>query len=118
MAHLEPAAIPAYKAFVGDVSDNIPGIDYSPIKKQELIDIVAKHLNSIEKLKEFITDCQLGNKTKNLEKLSSVILEKKQLPQLKMNSKITELTYYSNPLVLIPNEDKLESILQRYSLRV
>ena len=66
-----PQAISAYKALIGDTSDNVPSIDLK-MKKEELKKLINKNFLEYGSMRQFITDAMAGvkQKTKELQDLA------------------------------------------------
>lgn len=114
-----PSAIPVYKAFVGDVSDNVPAIKLS-LKNDKLINIINKHLPTKEKFNIFIDRIRRGESqdSEELNILAKMIKDTNQLKQLTANKSIVELTFVSTPFSLSYKDYFIEDTITKYSLKV
>ena len=116
--NLPPSCIPAYKALKGDVGDNIPEVPGIP-KLSVLLGFIQRYLCTAEKLNSFIKACQAGGTLpRTLGVLRESIMSAKGLSQLKLNAKLTAMQFYSVPMVLVPNEDNFDEIVNKYQLSI
>lgn len=118
--HLPPGSIPAYKAIVGDNSDNVPSLQV-PNKLASLLEIVTEELNSVDKLHHFIRCCEKNTPELITEdrskKLAKHIINTNQVDQLRINNRVTELVFWSTPIQLSYDYD-IQSTIKRYGLRL
>lgn len=118
--HLPPAAIPAYKAICGDISDNVPSLQL-PYDLKVMVKLIANHLNTKEALHKFITACEKANYSdidKSLIPLAKHIVNTGQVSQLRINNRVTELTFLSTPRFLdYPDYDIMETI-KKYKIKI
>lgn len=117
--HLPPHCIGAFKAIVGDVSDNIPKLQI-PYKVDELVSIIREEFNSMEDTMKFIQGIsKFDNQfTPALNLLASKIIESGQVKTLLNNYKITTLEFYSIPKQMSYLDYDINTTLSKYKLKV
>lgn len=117
--HNMPAeTIAVYKAFLGDVSDNVPAL--VPSRRGRTVrELIIKHLNSEEKFLKFCMDLRLGTPVESdLIPLKNWVLEYGGSDLLRRNYTVTKLMFESTPLELsYPNYD-INTTINKYRIRV
>ena len=114
-----PQAISAYKALIGDTSDNVPSIDLK-MKKEELKKLINKNFLEYGSMRQFITDAMAGvkQKTKELQDLAEYLIKTNQLTQLSINNKVTELCFVSTPYEIYYDNYSIEDTIKKYNLKI
>lgn len=114
-----PQAISAYKALIGDTSDNVPSIDLK-MKKEELKKLINKNFLEYGSMRQFITDAMAGvkQKTKELQDLAEFLIKTNQLTQLSINNKVTELCFVSTPYEIYYDNYSIEDTIKKYNLKI
>lgn len=114
-----PQAISAYKALIGDTSDNVPSINLK-MKKDELKKLINKNFLEYGSMRQFITDAMSGvkQKTKELQELADYLIKTDQLTQLSINNKVTELCFVSTPYEIYYEDYSIEDTIKKYNLKV
>lgn len=114
-----PGAIVAYKAIMGDKSDNVPSLPLG-LKDTELINNINKELNSPSKFHSFVKDLQLGVEfnSRFLSELANRIRATNTVSQLITNNKVTELTYISDPHIIEYPSYNIKETLIKYGLKI
>lgn len=114
-----PQAISAYKALIGDTSDNVPSIDLK-MKKEELKKLINKNFLEYGSMRQFITDAMAGvkQKTKELQDLAEYLIKTNQLTQLSVNNKVTELCFVSTPYEIYYDNYSIEDTIKKYNLKI
>lgn len=116
--YIEAKCIPAYKMFMGDVSDRIPRIKTS-FKKKEIIAIIKQYFLNNQSIESFISNLLIQNNVYggNLNSLFNQIIATGQVKQLIANHKITWLTYYSIPNKLSYENYDIQETINHYNLK-
>lgn len=114
-----PQAISAYKALIGDTSDNVPSLNLK-MKKDELKKLINKNFLEYGSMRQFITDAMSGvkQKTKELQELADYLIKTDQLTQLSINNKVTELCFVSTPYEIYYEDYSIEDTIKKYNLKV
>lgn len=114
-----PQAISAYKALIGDTSDNVPSLDLK-MKKEELKKLINKNFLEYGSMRQFITDAMAGvkQKTKELQDLAEYLIKTNQLTQLSINNKVTELCFVSTPYEIYYDNYSIEDTIKKYNLKI
>lgn len=114
-----PQAISAYKALVGDTSDNVPGLDLK-MKKEDIISLINDNFLEYGSMRQFIINAMTNVKQKNsrLQALSDYIVKTNQLNQLSVNNKVTELCFVSTPYQIYYDDYSIEETIKKYNLKV
>lgn len=114
-----PQAISAYKALIGDTSDNVPSLNLK-MKKDELKKLINKNFLEYGSMRQFITDAMSGvkQKTKELRELADYLIKTDQLTQLSINNKVTELCFVSTPYEIYYEDYSIEDTIKKYNLKV
>lgn len=114
-----PQAISAYKALIGDTSDNVPSIDLK-MKREELKKLINKNFLEYGSMRQFITDAMAGvkQKTKELQDLAEYLIKTNQLTQLSINNKVTELCFVSTPYEIYYDNYSIEDTIKKYNLKI
>lgn len=114
-----PQAISAYKALIGDTSDNVPSIDLK-MKKEELKKLINKNFLEYGSMRQFITDAMAGvkQKTKELQDFAEYLIKTNQLTQLSINNKVTELCFVSTPYEIYYDNYSIEDTIKKYNLKI
>lgn len=114
-----PQAISAYKALIGDTSDNVPSLNLK-MKKDELKKLINKNFLEYGSMRQFITDAMSGvkQKTKELQELADYLIKTEQLTQLSINNKVTELCFVSTPYEIYYEDYSIEDTIKKYNLKV
>lgn len=114
-----PQAISAYKALIGDISDNVPSLNLK-MKKDELKKLINKNFLEYGSMRQFITDAMSGvkQKTKELQELADYLIKTDQLTQLSINNKVTELCFVSTPYEIYYEDYSIEDTIKKYNLKV
>lgn len=114
-----PQAISAYKALIGDTSDNVPSINLK-MKKDELKKLINKNFLEYGSMRQFITHAMSGvkQKTKELQELADYLIKTDQLTQLSINNKVTELCFVSTPYEIYYEDYSIEDTIKKYNLKV
>lgn len=114
-----PQAISAYKALIGDTSDNVPSIDLK-MKKEELKKLINKNFLEYGSMRQFINDAMAGvkQKTKELQDLAEYLIKTNQLTQLSINNKVTELCFVSTPYEIYYDNYSIEDTIKKYNLKI
>lgn len=114
-----PQAISAYKALIGDTSDNVSSIDLK-MKKEELKKLINKNFLEYGSMRQFITDAMAGvkQKTKELQDLAEYLIKTNQLTQLSINNKVTELCFVSTPYEIYYDNYSIEDTIKKYNLKI
>jgi len=114
---LKPGCIPAYKAFWGDTSDHVPGINL-PMKKDDVMRMITDYFSTPQELLKFSDDLKSGKPiTNGLAGLANHLIQTNQVSALATNINITYLRYYSDPFYFKETGD-LQSILVKYGLHL
>lgn len=114
-----PQAISAYKALIGDTSDNVPSLNLK-MKKDELKKLINKNFLEYGSMRQFIIDAMSGvkQKTKELQELADYLIKTDQLTQLSINNKVTELCFVSTPYEIYYEDYSIEDTIKKYNLKV
>ena len=119
--NLPPACISAYKAFVGDVSDNVPSLKLN-ISLSNLLEIIKANFNSVSFLKEFVRNCNIGynpyGKNKDVSDLENYIISTNQEKALKTNYDVTCLRFFSVPHLLEYLDYDVNEFVSKYGIRI
>ena len=109
-----PQAISAYKALIGDTSDNVPSLNLK-MKKDELKKLINKNFLEYGSMRQFITDAMSGvkQKTKELQELADYLIKTDQLTQLSINNKVTELCFVSTPYEIYYEDYSIEDTIKK-----
>lgn len=116
--HVSPELIPVYKAFQGDVSDNIPSV-IDGFSKKRFEQIMSDVIEDSKDLEKFIRMTRLNERFEGAVDLQKFIRDNGKLTQLSINHKISALGFYSMPYELVPPEDyDLLKKLNLYHIRL
>lgn len=116
--HIAHYSIPVYKAFVGDVSDNVPNL-VKEFPKDRFLKIIEDIITDTKELDEFITKTRVGVPYPGAEDLQNYLQKHKTFKQLVINRNITTLTFYSMPWSVTPPDSyDLPSVLKKYKVRL
>lgn len=117
--HLPPAMIPCYKAFIGDVSDNIPQIELGKMTGiEQKLRFLARYFPNKTHLEGFINRAQSGMEqpSKVLQKLQEYLIKTGQLKKLKVNFNVANLKFFSIPQVLSYQGYDVKTTISKYNL--
>jgi len=116
--HLAPEVIPAYKAIIGDVSDNIPSVR-ATVSLSELKHMFNDCLSEPEDLIKFANAIKSGsNPPSGTRKLYDAIINSGNAKQFLLNMKITTLVFYAMPWQLNSPKFDLDSFIKEYSFKL
>jgi 5'-3' exonuclease len=119
VCHIRPDCIQAYKAIVGDSSDNVTPLNLG-IGPTDLVKFIEQNLIGSGELKEFITRIQrnVTQKTEKLEEFAKLVKEKDQVSNMIKNHKITSLEFVSTPIALHYEGYPYKEVLDKYGLKL
>lgn len=115
--HLHPNAIVAYKALVGDISDNVPPLDLPFKKMDEAIDFISKNFSNGE-FNDFYLNLTGRRRqlTEDLDKLANYIINSNQVEALTVNHKVTKLEFVTTPLAIVYPTYSIKRTIEQYDL--
>lgn len=117
--NLPPETIPAYKAIVGDISDNVPSAKGSmPLK--EVMFVLNDALSEPADLIAFTRSLKSGlQPPKGTERLYRSIMDSGCRSQFLTNLRITSLCFYSVPLEMTPPSNfNLKELTSKFRIRI
>lgn len=119
---LSPSAIPAYKAFMGDISDNVPTLKIN-MQQQQFVEFVAKCFSKPGQFDKFVKTVETY-RSKNIVQFidpawSSVfnhLVSTDQISEFLRNYKVTKLTFTSTPQALCYPDYDINTAIKRYRI--
>lgn len=115
---MPPSTIAIYKAFLGDISDNIPSV--VPSRRASAVrEIIRRYLNTEEAFLNFCTALRLGLPVPDeLLSLRLWVLEVGGAEALRRNYSVVKLRFESAPKQLVYPSYSLEETINKYKLKV
>lgn len=116
--NMPPETIAVYKAFLGDVSDNVPAV--VPTRRGKTVrELIVKYFKEEQSFLNFCSAVRLGLKVPSeLIILKKWVLETGGVDALRRNYSVTKLRFESTPLELTYPSYDIKTTISKYQLRV
>lgn len=116
---VEPSAIPVRKAFLGDISDNVPSVLTKDFDRKRFMRILEDIIPTLQDLRTFIRHTECDIKVTGAEDLQQWLIKNNKLKALKVNQEVTTLRFFSMPYaVTVPDSYDVLSVIEKYKLRI
>lgn len=121
--NLSPLAIPAYKTFVGDVSDNVPSLDIN-LKQTDLVKFISDNFSKgeFQKFYDAVCSYHYNRPYQHLiepqwSSLFNHIVSTNQVKEFMRNYSVVKLQFYSTPYVLDYGDSyDIEKAVKKYKI--